>query len=103
MPTLNRLPIRRGTGRFASQLLLASPVAGTQLLVPPADRLALLSVLGGDFAAAWARITATGQRLLHEGQPVRDACHLAEVAAGRAAVMADVLVPRLAQLGIVQG
>ena len=84
----------------AGQLPLASPVAGTQVLLPPADRLALLSILGGDFAAAWRRVQAAGQRVRYEGRAVGDARELQVVAARRAEAIGAAAVASLSQLGI---
>lgn len=83
------------------QLPLASPVAGNQVLMPPADRLTLLSLVGGDFEQAWERISAAGQRVNHGGKPVTNAAGLARVAADRASALGRQMIFRLAQLGIV--
>ncbi|MCM8732490.1 methyltransferase domain-containing protein [Hephaestia sp. GCM10023244] len=100
MPSrLNRLLLDEQI-ESAGPLPLASPIAGTQLLLPPADRLALLAMVGGDFDAAWHRIERVGQRLRHDGRLVTDARHLAEVAAARAGATAGMMVPHLTRLGI---
>lgn len=84
----------------AGPLPLASQVAGTQLLLPPADRLALLSIVGGDFDAAWRRIEAAGQRINQDGKPVRSAAALANVAESRAARVGGTMIPALSRMGI---
>ncbi len=96
---LNRLLLEEQIDS-AGQLPLASPIAGTQLLLPPADRLALLSIVGGDFNAAWVRIQRAGQRINQNGRPVMSAAGLAEVAAGRAAAITATMVPSLSRFGI---
>lgn len=85
----------------AGQIPFASPVAGTQLLLPPADRLALLSLVDGDFDSAWKRISTAGQRVNYRGKPVTDPHQLRDVANERAADMAHLLVPKLSSLGVI--
>lgn len=85
----------------AGPLPLASPIAGTQLLLPPEDRLALLALTGGDFEAAWQRIEISGQRIKLAGQPVIGAAALRKAAAARAQQIGAAMIARLARFGIV--
>jgi len=85
----------------AGALPLASPVAGTQVLLPPEDRLALLALVNGDFEHAWARIERAGQSVRLGERQVRDARALAEIANARAEALRGPIVERLFRLGIV--
>jgi SAM-dependent methyltransferase len=84
----------------AGALPLASPVAGTQVLLPPEDRLALLALVNGDFEQAWARIERAGQNVRLGERQIRDARALAEVASARAKALRGPIVDRLFRLGI---
>lgn len=84
----------------AGALPLASPVAGTQVLLPPEDRLALLALVNGDFEQAWARIERAGQSVRLGERQVRDARALAEIANARAEALRGPIVERLFRLGI---
>ena len=81
-------------------LPFASPVAGTQLLLPLEDRLALLSMVGGDMQAAWRRISEAGGRVTRRGAPIKDAHALAEVAAERAERTGGDIRSVLTRLGV---
>lgn len=85
----------------AGPLPLASPVAGTQVLLPPEDRLALLALTGGDFAAAWARIERAGQKIKLAGVPVIGAGALRNAAEARANQIGSAMIARLTRLGVV--
>lgn len=80
----------------------ASPVAGTQVLMPPQDRLALLHLLGGDFAAAWRRIAAAGQTARAGGRRIDGPQALAAAAAERAASIGPTMIDTLARLGVIR-
>lgn len=99
---LNRLVLEEEIDA-AGAIPFASPVAGTQLLLGPADRLALLSLTGGDFASAWRRVRQQGKKIKLGGQPVESEAGLRHAADQRAAVMGDQIIARLAQLGVVAG
>lgn len=80
---------------------LGSPVAGTQILMPPPDRLALLALLDGDFASAWRRISASGQRIRFEGKLVIDAAGLRAAADHRARAIGGEMLEQLARMEII--
>jgi SAM-dependent methyltransferase len=81
-------------------LPFASPVAGTQVLLPRADRLALLALVGGDFAAAWSRLRRGGRRVLHEGQAITDSAGLAAAARERLRRLGPQAIANLATLRV---
>ncbi len=78
----------------------ASPVAGTQVLLPPQDRLALLALLEGDFDAAWRRVQAAGQVIRSGGEPIDDATGLRRAAESRAQAMGHAMISQLSRLGV---
>lgn len=78
----------------------ASPVAGTQLLLPPQDRLALLHLVGGDFKAAWKRLSIAGQSAKMDGLAIDGPEALQAAAARRGEALRAQMVPTLARLGI---
>lgn len=79
----------------------ASRVAGTQVLLPPQDRLALLFLMGGDFDAAWARLRTAGQSARMDGRAIGDAAALRDAARTRAEALGDHMLDQLGRLGIV--
>ncbi|HEY3947835.1 class I SAM-dependent methyltransferase [Phenylobacterium sp.] len=100
MPSrLNRL-VLEGQVEAAGALPFASPVAGTQVLLPLEDRLALLAMLGGDLSAAWERLRASGRTLKHEGKAVASAADLAAAAQARAAAIGEPMTTQLQGLGV---
>lgn len=86
----------------AGVIPFASPVAGTQVLLPPQDRLALLALLDGDFEAAWVRVKAAGQVIKDAGVPVEDARGLRRAADRRAAAIGARILDDLCRLGVVE-
>jgi ubiquinone/menaquinone biosynthesis C-methylase UbiE len=78
----------------------ASPVAGTQVLLPPQDRLALLALLEGDFDAAWRRVQAAGQVIRSGGGAIGDATGLRRAAESRAQAMGHAMISQLSRLGV---
>jgi hypothetical protein len=80
----------------------ASPVAGTQLLIPPQDRLALLHWVDGDFDGAWARLQAAGQVAKMDGRAIRTASELREAARRRAEAIGEQMALSLSRLGVLQ-
>lgn len=84
----------------AGALPLASSVAGTQVLLPPEDRLALLALVGGDFERAWVRIKKAGQNVRLGERQVSDAHTLAEIATARGEALRGPIVERLFRLGV---
>jgi SAM-dependent methyltransferase len=96
---LNRLVLEEEI-ESAGPMPFASPVAGTQVLLPPADRLALLSLLDGDFAAAWARLAAAGQVARIDGRALDGPAALREAAARRANALGPQIIHRLSVLGV---
>jgi cyclopropane fatty-acyl-phospholipid synthase-like methyltransferase len=100
MPSkLNRL-ILEGQVEAAGALPLASPVAGTQLLMPMEDRIALLSMMGGDLELAWRRLSVKGDRIRYAGQIVRSTAELKSAAQTRAASMGAAIISQLQHLGV---
>lgn len=99
---LNRLVLEEEI-EAAGAIPFASPVAGTQLLLGPADRLALLALTNGDFGSAWRRIQQQGKKIKVGGQPVESEAALRQAAAQRSAAIGDQIITRLAQLGVVAG
>jgi hypothetical protein len=100
MPSkLNRL-ILDGQVEGAGVLPLASPVAGTQVLLPLEDRLALLAVLGGDFDAAWTRLRVADRAVVLAGNTVGSAAELRALAQDRAGAIAQPMCARLQGLGV---
>lgn len=97
---LNRLLLEEQIA-VAGGFPLGSPVAGTQVLLPPPDRLALLALIGADFAQAWQRIGAAGQRVRFEGKPIDSARGLEAVAVKRLETLNAEFPLRLAQLGLI--
>jgi hypothetical protein len=86
----------------AGALPIASPVAGTQLLLPLEDRLALLAMLGGDLGEAWANVKARGHRLKHGGRPIASAAELKDAAIARAEAVGDQMRAQLVGLGVLE-
>jgi SAM-dependent methyltransferase len=84
----------------AGALPIASPVAGTQLLMPLEDRLAVLAMLGGDFDGVWRRLEARGRKVVQAGRPVTSAADLKAVAGARAGRLGQAMRERLAGLGV---
>jgi len=86
---------------YAGALPLASPVVGTQILLPPEDRLVLLFLIGGDFHHAWARLSRSGQVIKLGGAPIKNAMALKAAAENRATAIGHRVVEHLTRLGIV--
>jgi hypothetical protein len=85
---------------YAGALPLASPIAGTQVLLPPEDRLVLLFLIGGDFHSAWTRLSRSGQVIKLGGVPVKDPVALKAAAEKRTTEIGDRVVERLTRLGV---
>lgn len=79
----------------------SSPVAGSQVLLPPQDRLALMALLGGDFGKAWARMSEAGQRARLDGEVISDSVRLEAAARKRADALGAQMLEMLVALGIV--
>ncbi|MCW5759182.1 MAG: hypothetical protein KIS90_05390, partial [Phenylobacterium sp.] len=84
----------------AGPMPFASPVAGTQVLLPPQDRLALLHLVGGDFDAAWRRLAKAGQTAKMDGQAITSAEGLRTAAARRAQAIGPAMTVQLGRLGV---
>lgn len=97
---LNRLLLSERI-ESAGALTLAPRVAGTQVMLAPADRLALLALVGR-FGAAWARVRAAGQRITQEGRLVESAAQLARLVEMRAEAIGLAMIRHLRQLGVVE-
>jgi hypothetical protein len=87
---------------IAGAIPLASPVAGTQTLLPVEDRLALLWILSGDFKAAWKRLQRAGQSVKLEGKPISSASELKSAAKERASAIGPEAIEHLCRLGILE-
>jgi cyclopropane fatty-acyl-phospholipid synthase-like methyltransferase len=96
---LNRILLEEKVSA-AGALPLASPVAGTQVLLPLEDRLALRAQLGDDLAEVWRASQAAGRGLRMGGRPIPSAEALREIAARRAAEVGEEMSAQLGRLGI---
>jgi hypothetical protein len=86
----------------AGPMPFASPVAGTQVLLPPQDRLALLHLVDGDFEAAWGRLAKAGQTAKMDGQAITSAAALRAAAARRAQGIRRAMTTQLGRLGVLR-
>lgn len=96
---LNRLVLEEEI-ESSGPIPFASPVAGTQVLLPPQDRLALLFLLDGDFEAAWLRLKAVGQTARIDGRAIDGPGPLREAAERRASAIGEEMVLQLGRLGV---